>query len=52
VAGARYVIEVLEGQKRSTAYSKAAVRSIELGEDENALVAEGVSSEDVRWMEA
>ena len=42
-------VGVAEGQKRGTAYSKAAVRAIELGRNDNALLAEGVSSTDVRW---
>jgi len=46
---ARYVIAVLEGGKRGTAYSQAAVRVIGLGGNENALLAEGVFSLDVRW---
>ena len=47
--GARYVIAVLEGRKRGTAYSEAAVLAIGLGGNENALLAEGVFSQHVRW---
>ena len=43
------VIVVLPGRKRGTAYSQAAMLAIGLGENENALRAEGVSSKDVRW---
>ena len=48
VAGAEDVIAVSEGQKRGSAYSQAAVRAIGLGGYDNALLAEGVSSKDVR----